>query len=80
MLEVRLFAALAEEAGARSLTLPLDKPTTVSELKHLLGKQLPDLRDKVDKCMVAVNHEYADNEDAVSVNDEVVLIPPVSGG
>lgn len=80
MIEVRLFAALAEEAGARSLTLPVDGTTTVQQLKHLVAEQIPSLRKKVDKCMVAINHEYAENETAVSVNDEVVFIPPVSGG
>lgn len=80
MIEVRLFAGLAEAAGTRSLTLPAEGTINVQQLRRLLVKQVPSLQGKVDQCMVAVNHEYAGNETKVSTDDEIVFIPPVSGG
>src|SRR5690625_2201305 len=53
---------------------------TVERLKRLVAKAIPRLRNKIDRCMVAVNHEYAENEVTVTHRDEIVFIPPVSGG
>lgn len=80
MIEVRLFAGLAEEAGTRSFTLPAEENMTVERLKERLAKQFPRLQNKIEQCMVAVNQEYAEDKTTVSISDEVVLIPPVSGG
>lgn len=80
MIEVRLFAGLAEEAGTRSLALPADENMTVERLKHLLAERFPYLQNKIAQCMVAVNQEYAEDKTTVSNKDEIVLIPPVSGG
>lgn len=80
MVKVQLFAGLAEAIGHRALELPLDERVTVQELKQYLARQYPNLKDRLEKCMVAVNQEYADSDAYVSSQDEVVLIPPVSGG
>lgn len=34
----------------------------------------------LEETMFAVNEEYADNDTVIQEGDEVVLIPPVSGG
>lgn len=80
MVKVQLFAGLAEAVGHRTLELPLGEKVTVQELKQHLVRQYPNLKDQFEKCMVAVNQEYADSDSYVSSADEVVFIPPVSGG
>ncbi|MEI9918326.1 MAG: MoaD/ThiS family protein [Bacteroidota bacterium] len=52
---------------------------TVGELRSWLLNSYPSLKD-LHSLFIAINKEYA--EDAVSLNesDEIVLIPPVSGG
>ncbi|TAH10016.1 MAG: MoaD/ThiS family protein [Runella slithyformis] len=51
----------------------------VTDLKNLLINQFPDFQ-KLASLRVAVNTEYADDSTTLRSNDEIVLIPPVSGG
>jgi molybdopterin converting factor small subunit len=52
---------------------------TVGELKKELTWRFPDF-EKLKSLRIAINTEYADDQSILSTNDEVVLIPPVSGG
>lgn len=52
---------------------------TVAELKKELTGRFPDF-EKLKSLRIAINTEYADDQSILSTNDEVVLIPPVSGG
>jgi MoaE-MoaD fusion protein len=72
---VRLFAALRERAGADQITLQLPEGANVAEALV----QLRRLTDGVPVVM-AVNREYADRARMLEADDEIALIPPVSGG
>jgi MoaE-MoaD fusion protein len=72
---VKLFAILRERAGARELTLELPDGARVRDALDSLG----ELADGVPLVM-AVNREYADADAVLSADDELALIPPVSGG
>jgi MoaE-MoaD fusion protein len=72
---VRLFAALRERAGSPELTLDLPEGARVRDALA----QLSDLADGVPVVM-AVNREYASEEQVLDAGDELALIPPVSGG
>jgi MoaE-MoaD fusion protein len=73
--QILLFASLRERAGADSLTLELSEGARVgdalSELRWVTG----DLR-----VVIAVNREYASESTPLHADDELALIPPVSGG
>jgi molybdopterin synthase catalytic subunit len=72
---VRLFAVLRERAGAGSVTLDLPEGARVRDaLDSLAG-----LAEGVPLVM-AVNREYASEEQVLDAGDELALIPPVSGG
>ncbi|MHC4845517.1 MAG: MoaD/ThiS family protein [Planctomycetota bacterium] len=78
-MRVFLFAGLAEIAGQRELTLgEEDPPRTVGELEARLREQWPALAAR--PFRVAVNQRYAAAGDALGADDELALIPPVSGG
>ena len=78
-LTVRLFAGLRERAGAPTLDLEVPEPGTVADLLCALdATPLVGLPER--SFIVAVNREYAGPEVAVGADDEVALIPPVSGG
>jgi molybdopterin synthase catalytic subunit len=72
---VRLFAALRERAGAGELELELPSGARVRDALH----QVSTLTEGVPVVM-AVNHEYAGEDDVLSAGDELALIPPISGG
>jgi MoaE-MoaD fusion protein len=72
---VRLFAMLRERAGVGSVTLELPEGARVRDaLESLSG-----LAEGIPLVM-AVNREYASEDDVLDAGDELALIPPVSGG
>jgi molybdopterin synthase catalytic subunit len=73
---VRLFAILRERAGTRELTLELPEGARVSDaLERLREVAPPEL-----PLVMAVNREYAPEDQVLDAGDELALIPPVSGG
>lgn len=73
--QIRLFASLRERAGASELTLELPDGALVGDALTELGWLIGDLR-----AVLAVNREYASAETVLQPDDELALIPPVSGG
>jgi molybdopterin synthase catalytic subunit len=72
---VRLFAVLRERAGASEVTLELPEGARVQDALDSLA----DVTGGVPVVM-AVNREYADADAVLSADDELALVPPVSGG
>jgi molybdopterin synthase catalytic subunit len=80
VVEVRLFAILKQRAGHDSVNLDLREGATVADALDAL-KALPGL-DILSRMTVrmAVNRDYATPETPLAPQDELALIPPVSGG
>jgi molybdopterin converting factor small subunit len=53
---------------------------TLEELWSVLADQHPGLAPMRETLAFAINGEYARMEEAVSIGDEVAVLPPVSGG
>ena len=79
-IKVLFFATLRDRAGMRETHLQLPEKTPVGELKLLLSERFPGLQEAIPTALVAVNHEFAFDEDPIPVGAEVALFPPVSGG
>jgi len=79
-IRVKLFAAARELAGVDEITLDVAAPTTVGEVREALAAAIPPVAPLLRHAVFAVNQEYAADRHAVIENDEVALIPPVSGG
>jgi len=52
---------------------------SVQELRAVLYQKYPRLKG-LRSLMIAVNNEYAGEQDRLAETDEIALIPPVSGG
>lgn len=52
---------------------------TVAELREALKNRYPELAT-LKSLMIAINNEYAGDDQLVREDDEIALIPPVSGG
>jgi molybdopterin synthase catalytic subunit/molybdopterin converting factor small subunit len=72
---VRLFAMLRERAGASEVVLDLPEDARVSDALAELSGLAAGL-----PLVMAVNREYAREEQALEAGDELALIPPVAGG
>jgi molybdopterin synthase catalytic subunit len=73
--EVRFFAGLREQVGARERSLELPDGARAGDVFGALG-----LGDEPPGLLYAVNRAYAAREAPLADGDEVALIPPVSGG
>ena len=75
------FASSRDIVGSRMLELELPACSTVADLKHRLLEDYPGLRQIHSSLSTAVNADYVnDDTRRLEQNDEVALIPPVSGG
>jgi MoaE-MoaD fusion protein len=73
--DVRLFAALREQAGTARLELELADGATVGDVWPLLG-----LGDEPSGLLYARNKAYVERSESLTAGDEIAVIPPVSGG
>lgn len=78
MAKVRLFANLREIAGTTRLDVPV---STVREAVDFVNDKFgAEFEKGVSVSRIWVNGEEADMADVVGADDELVILPPVSGG
>lgn len=77
MVQILYFAGLREVVGKSEETLPCEQ-WTVGEFKSWLMEIYPVLVHQ--PFYVAINEEYAREDDQIISGDTIALIPPVSGG
>ena len=77
---VKLFAAARQLAGCDSLHLTCPEPCTLVELRQAMIRECPQLEPLMPHVRIAVNSEYASNDQRIRASDELACIPPVSGG
>lgn len=80
-MELLLFGIAKDIVGESVIDLSnTDRlPQSVAELKKLLATEYPDF-SKLSSLAIAVNSEYAADDVALGTDDEIAIIPPVSGG
>jgi molybdopterin converting factor subunit 1 len=79
MIKVLLFAGIAEKLGQQQMIVE-QHDITVQVLRKWLTQHYPAITIDLERAMVAVNEEFADDQTMLKMNDEVAIIPPVSGG
>ncbi len=77
---VKLFAAFSEAYGVSELTLEFPLLTPVSQVLERAIAQHPQLEQWRDRTRFGLNLEFVSPDTILQDGDEVVLIPPVSGG
>ncbi len=78
-IQVLSFGIVRDITGAARLELELAPGTNVRQVQEQLRTRYPAL-SRLNTLLVAVNAEYASPEAVLNPNDEIALIPPVSGG
>lgn len=64
---------------SKQVTISLGDDLTVGAVRRSLSEMYPDF-SKLASLRFAVNADYVGDEHILKTEDEVVLIPPVSGG
>lgn len=78
MATLRLFAAARQVAGTG--TDEIDAVTVAEVLDAAVARYGDGFAQVLTTCKVWVNGEPAEMTSAVAANDEVAVLPPVSGG
>lgn len=79
-IKVRLFAALRESAGRGDLAVDLPEGATAEDAFRELAVLHPALAPRRAHLQAAVNRRYSPFDAPLADGDELVFIPPVSGG
>lgn len=77
---VKLFAAYQEAYGVSEIVLEFPPQTTVADVSFRLIQEHPELAQWRNLTRFGVNLQFVEPDTVLSNGDEVVLIPPVSGG
>ena len=78
-LNLLAFGIARDILNGSSLEIEIESPCSVGELKEHLFDQYPPLKE-LRSLAIAVNESYAKDEILLREKDEIVIIPPVSGG
>ena len=78
--KVKFFAILRERAGAAGVLKEISDGCTIADLWRQLQKDYPKLDVPGIRLLYAVNQNYVGLDYILREQDEVVFIPPVSGG
>jgi len=79
-IKVKFFAILRERVGAGEVTKDVHDGTTVGELWTSLKREYAKLSSLEMRLLYAVNQNYVRADYILKDRDEVVFVPPVSGG
>ena len=75
-----MFAVARQLVGDELAEVEVTEPATVCTLRRALVKKYPTLDGMIDRMMIAVDSEYAEDGTPVTSRSKVACIPPVSGG
>lgn len=77
---VKLFAAYQEAFGMSEIELELPTQSSVSVVRDRLIADRPELEKWRNLTRLGINLQFVEPDVLLRDGDEVVLIPPVSGG
>jgi molybdopterin synthase sulfur carrier subunit len=77
---VKLFAAYQEAYGVPEMLLELPGGATVQQVRDRLIADRPELAQWRDLTRFGINLQFVEPDTLLQTGDEVVLVPPVSGG
>jgi len=79
-LSIKLFASLRQAMDSDEIKINIENEITVYQMKKIIFETFPNLKKLNIPFFVAINHKYATDSVVIETNDEIALIPPVSGG
>src|SRR4030042_5696870 len=77
---VLFFATLRDRTGTREISIEFPHGSHISEIKKMVLDIYPAIGQIMETMIVALNHEFAFDEDIVPNEAEIAMFPPVSGG
>lgn len=78
-IKILAFGIIKDIFKGSEIQLEINEYAKVSELKNKLEDDFPEIK-KLKSYFIAVDDEYADDDLVLKSNNEIAIIPPVSGG
>lgn len=78
-IELLFFGSIQDVIGKRTEKVTLNSSSSIKEFRVFLEEKYPKLKT-LSQFSIAINMEYATDEQLIENGDMVALIPPVSGG
>ncbi|AZA84356.1 molybdopterin synthase sulfur carrier subunit [Chryseobacterium lactis] len=78
-IKILAFGITKDILGTTKKEVEINEGTNVGELKELLEKDFPELK-RLKSYFIAIDDEYAEDHQIITINNELAIIPPVSGG
>jgi len=79
-MKILVFAHLKDVLGCSQIECPIRGPVTLDAFWNRLLEDYPVLSEHRQTLRVSRNLEFVTADALLSENDEIALIPPVSGG
>ncbi len=79
-MKILFFAQSRQAAGGDDYLLEVDRPVTQPEFWALLAEALPGLAAHQKTARLARRETYLQSDELLQPDDEIAVIPPVSGG
>jgi len=79
-ISVLFFASLRDRIGEKQTWIDLPEDAIIRDLMSHLEKKYPSLHPMLAISLVAMNKEYATEDQLIPDGAEIALFPPVSGG
>jgi molybdopterin converting factor small subunit len=79
-IKIKLFAILKDMLGREELLLDFAEGDSCKDILSRLQTRCADLAPVLRHSMIAVNGCYANLGTVLSAEDEIAILPPVSGG
>lgn len=77
---IKALGQVAEVLGEREFVLELKRGNAMSSVRDALCREHPGLTPLWPSLAVAVNGEFIEGGCPLKCGDEVLLLPPISGG
>lgn len=77
---VQLFAKLRDAFATDLIETELPSKAAVGELRQMLMQRQPAVAGLLERSRIAVNGEFVTDDRSLRADDEIAVIPPVSGG
>lgn len=77
---IKLFAIYQEVYGVSELKRQLASETTVNDVLLMIIEEHPELKKWQSITRFSINYQFVEADTKLQNGDELVFIPPVSGG